>query len=112
LPENLEVWYTKLPLFLNPLCVCVCVCVYVHVHLVCVWGGEVRMKSKTLTVHSCILHFILFMHFLYGTGQMPIKSNLPNFDQFYVVPHKQNQGITVYEYMAVSDQMLNFWARV
>jgi len=52
------------------------------------------------------------MHFLYSIGQMPVKTNLPNLDQFYVVPHKQNQGITIYRYMAVAGKMLDFWSRV
>ena len=43
---------------------------------------------------------------------MPVKTNLSNLDQFYVVPHKQNQGTAVYRYMAVAGKMLDFWARV
>ena len=39
---------------------------------------------------------------------MPVKTNLPNLDQFYVVPHKQNLGITVYRYMVVARKMLDF----
>jgi len=39
---------------------------------------------------------------------MPIKTNLPNLDQFCVVPHKQNQSITVYRYMVVAGKMLDF----
>lgn len=47
------------------------------------------------------------MHFLYSIGEMPVKTNLPNLDQFYAVPYKQNQGITVYRYMAVAGKSLN-----